>query len=148
MPSFATLFPDNIKRLFHSVAPRVLNTSIETPSLASQTGNMTELFLPDYIEAVARCRRYHKFFFLDLPKPIRCAIYAELFSSSTIQVCSWLKEHEGPLAENERCQILLTCRTICMEATGYLYYYTRWKFTSQSSLLYFTWPDVDPARWR
>lgn len=98
-------------------------------------------------KAVARCRRLHGFFFLDLPKPIRNNIYTHLFSDNTIQVCSWAKEYDGDFDGSERCQILLTCRTIAKEAGAHLYFHTRWKFASISSLLYFTWHDVHPILW-
>ncbi|ETN46086.1 uncharacterized protein HMPREF1541_00270 [Cyphellophora europaea CBS 101466] len=98
-------------------------------------------------KAVSRCRRLHGFFFLDLPKQVRLSIYHELFAGNTLKVCSWLKTYEGEFAAGERCQILLTCSKILSEACGHFYFHNRFEFTSQSSICYFTWHDVHPAKW-
>lgn len=101
----------------------------------------------NYLKAIARCRKRPRFYFLDLPVAVRQYIYQKLFVGNTVTVCSWLKSHEGDFAPTERCQILLTCRTIWQEAEPYLYYYSIWKFRGASPLQYFTWPDVSTTKW-
>lgn len=103
--------------------------------------NIIRMSTAEYLRAVGRCRRTHEFYFLDLPKSIRNLIYQELWLGNTVNACSWLKDHEGEFAEEERCQLLLTCRAIRQEATGWFYFLSRWKFRSISSFQYFTWPD-------
>ena len=93
-----------------------------------------------YERAVRRCRLTHKFFFLALPIPVRMLIYTEFFLGNTVEVCSWLKTHQGPFAAQERCQMLMTCSTIHREAIPYFYYFSRWRFNSMATLQYFTWP--------
>lgn len=128
MSAISNLVDDNIKFFLHSCASRLLRKGSKAAVSAPPGNNMSSLTLKSYSKAVARCRKLHKFLFLYLPKPLRLRIYTELFSNNTIQVCSFAKEHDGEFGENERCQILLTCRTIAEEACGYgKFILSRWK---------------------
>ena len=130
----------NAASLFFSYSPY----SAITPSINLKMPALGPL---QHTNAVTRCRRLHNFYFLDLPESIRCLIYMELFHDNTIDVCGFNKSHLGEYAENERCQILLTCKTVLREAWCYFYFYSKWKFTKVSSLIYFTWPDVCCTKW-
>jgi hypothetical protein len=99
-----------------------------------------------YSQATLRCRQYKDFFFLDLPGKVRSDIYKALFADHAIPVCSFNKSHLDEFARDERCQILMTCKTIAKEAASYLYYFTKWRINSTSALSYLTWHDVHPTK--
>jgi hypothetical protein len=99
-----------------------------------------------YSQATIRCRQYKDFFFLDLPDKIRFDIYKALFADHVISVCSFNKSHLDEFARDERCQILMTSKTIAKEAALYLYYFTKWRINSIPALNYLTWHDVHPTK--
>ena len=70
--------------------------------------------------ATLRSRNHHGFFFLDLPKRVRMSIYAYLFSEEPVTVCGFRKDHSGSFSVDERCQILMTSKSVNREANGNL----------------------------
>jgi hypothetical protein len=143
---FDSLFQDNISPLLHflPVQLRPICSHFALPALSND--NMEPLSLTDYRKAVKRCRKSHRFYFFDLPKSVRAAIYRAYFDN-TVQVCSFAKDHAGTFANDERCQLLMTSRRTLRETCAYLYFHTKWKFVSASSFSYFTWHDTIPNRW-
>ena len=103
-----------------------------------------------YAQAVERCRKEHKFVFLDLPVAVRHRIYSHLFNESVFLVCSFAKDRSlrarDDWPDTARAQILCTCKVILKEATKLMYWHTNWRFPSISSLDYFTWHDVSSSK--
>jgi hypothetical protein len=119
MSNITNFIGDHVRPFVISLAAHLLWRHSRTPQSAALISIMSSSATKEYLKAVARCRKFHKVYFLDLPKPIRLRIYTELFSHNTIQVCSFAKEHNGDFGENERCQILLTCKAISKEAVAH-----------------------------